>query len=216
MQNYFGSSGQDRNPLRTLTRRLASERQRSHKVVLRRGFERDASAQVALGNHAAVHVVGGKVQPLPHAPLEGVALAHLPVRSADQVAKKALLGWLSHRLTRPERFLGEQADGPNVPASHWRALFRQLAEGRIEPSDELVRAATAAYAGGAAPVTEGELVDDPIGCNFELRYTPDRAASSLATLASWADKLVSDVNAERSAGSSANSGDWSDREQRQA
>jgi hypothetical protein len=206
LQNYFGATDAlVANPLRRLTRRLSVERQQSRKVLLRRSFAADESAQVALGNHAAVRVAQGGAQPFPHALLEGVKLAHFPVRSAEQVAKKALLGWLSHRLTRPERFLGARANDKDVPASHWRDLFERLASGRLEVGDALLHEAIAAYAGSSntrsGTVAPEELVDDPIPVPFELRYASGRASSALATLAAWSDRLVTEVNAARSVNS---------------
>lgn len=198
MQNYFGAAlDVAGDPPRSLTRRLRHERAPAHKVVLSRAFLEDPAAQVALGNHAAVSVASGHVRPLPHVLLEGVLLAHFPVRSAEQVAKKAVLGWLAHRLTRPERFVDSTRG--HVPASHWRDLFAQLASGQ-RPIDESLRAeAIALYAGGGR-VEDRELVEDPLPVAYELRHSAGASLSPLAMLATWTDRLVSEMNAARDGG----------------
>jgi hypothetical protein len=166
--------------------------------VLHRSFASEANGQVSLGNHAAVRVADGRAEPLAHAAIQDVFLAHYPVRSPQQVARKALIGWLAHRLTMPERFLGDKASAANVPASHWRDIFERLANGTLEIDARLLERSIIAYAGGESPVAREELVEDPLPAPYALRYTaPSAAASALAALATWADQLVSDVNAGR-------------------
>jgi hypothetical protein len=198
LQNYFGArpGAMDANPARRLTRRMRNERAVSRKAVLRRTFATEEGAQVSLGNHAAVRVRNGAVEPFHHALLRGVALAHFPVRSPEQIARKALIGWLSHRLTVPERYLGAHAD---QAASHWREIFNGLARGSLTTDARLVEEAILAYADGAGartPIAPDELVDDPLESPYELRYGVQAAGSALATFAAWADHLVSDINAQ--------------------
>jgi hypothetical protein len=187
LQNYVaGSDGSDPQVLRRITRRLRQERAVSRKVVVRRGFEALPTGQISIGNHAALQVLEGEVKPLPHLPLEGVALAHVPVRSPRQVAQKALIGWLAMRLTRPERYA---RPGQAIPASHWRALFERLARG--DPVDEsFTREAIAAYVGG--PVDDAELVHDPVP-TVDVRYVESAEPSPLASLANWADQVVGEM-----------------------
>jgi hypothetical protein len=197
LQNYFGPQGasDNPNPVRRLTGRMREERGVARKVVLRRAFASQADAQVSLGNHAAVQSRDGRIEMLAHAPLQGAWLAHFPVRSPEQVARKALLGWLAHRLTRPELF---QGPGKDMPASHWHDMFMRLARGELVVDSLLVEEAIVAYAGGSAGkaqhVGPEELIDDPLACAYELRYTMLQAPSPLATLAAWTDQLVTDVN----------------------
>ena len=126
LQNYLaaGARADDPNPLRRVSRRLAVERSVSRKVVLRRAFADLAQGQVSIGNHAALEIRDGRALPLPHAPVPGLTLAHVPVRSPGQVAQKALVGWLAMRLTRPERLA---RPGQPLPASHWKSMFERLA-----------------------------------------------------------------------------------------
>jgi hypothetical protein len=197
LQNYFGPqrAGGDPNPVRRLTGRMREERGVTRKVVLRRAFANQADAQISLGNHAAVQLREGRVETLPHALLQGAWLAHFPVRSPEQIARKASIGWLAHRLTRPERF---QGSGKDIPASHWQDLFSRLARGELGVDSRLVGEAIRAYASGgdgkAPQVAPEELVHDPLECSYELRYGALQAPSPLATLAAWTDQLVTDVN----------------------
>lgn len=190
LQNYFGVGAEPEaaNPVQRLTRRMRLERSQPRKVVLRRDFAADVASRVSFGNHAAIRVAPGRVEPWPHQVLPDVHYAHFPVRSPEQLAKKALLGWLSFRLTQPPA--GDGRPGA-APSSHWRALFGRLAAGA--PLDEsFMREAVAAYAGGdtRTPVDEDELVEDPLGCGYALRYTEPRADPPLAALARWAEQLV--------------------------
>ena len=179
LQNYVGSTGAPGEPhvLRRVNRRLARERAVSRKVAIRRGFETLPTGQVSIGNHAVLQVLDGRPMPLPHVPLEGVAYAHVPVRSPQQVAQKALVGWLAMRLTRPERYV---APGQAGPASHWNALYERLARGDAVDGSFM---------------TEADLVEDPVETAAELRYADWAAAQPLAVLARWADQLVTEINA---------------------
>lgn len=201
LQNYVeaapGASGA--NPLRRITRRLAVERNTPHKVVLSRRFAQEEGWMVSLGNHAVARIEEGRPVAGPHALLQGVTLAHFPVRSPEQIAKKALLGWLSHRLSGFEARLPKDRKGP-VPISHWGAVFADLASGQAKVDDDLRRRAIALYVGarggaGGPPelVAEGELVDDPLPCSFDLRYAELAAPTPIAALASWADGLVTQL-----------------------
>jgi len=190
-QNYYGVGGdpQDVNPVRRLTRRLIDERRLARKIVVRRGFDADPQALVSMGNHAALRLVEGRPQPLAHAPVDGVTLAHFPVRSPEQIAKKALIGWLAYRMTQP----AAPAQGRGAPAWHWREIFRLISSGEVGVDGMLMDRAIGIVAGGESqtPVQSHELLDDPIDAPYTLRYTDAQAAAPLSALALWADALVS-------------------------
>ena len=197
LQNYLGlgAGAAEANPVRRLTRRMRSEREAMRKVVVPREVGAEEAALVTMGNHAAVRVdASGRPQPYPHRPLEGLSLAHFPVRSSEQIAKKVLVGWLSHRLTQPERY-GVSVDDPRAPASHWRRLFLDLAAGKSPADPSLFEQGVAASAGGGSPVRDDELVEDPLPAPYELRYTPAAAHQPLALLAKWTERLIQSVNA---------------------
>ena len=202
MRNYLAGPPGARdevNPALRLTWRPKVEARPPHKVIVARAFASDPNAQVSRGNHAVVTISDGKVQPFPHQLLLAASLAHFPIRSAEQVAKKALLGWLAHRLTKPERIHGASASA--VPASHWRDLFQGISEGRVGVDEGLLNEARAIYAGGQRldAGDEGAWVDDGIGAQYTLRHTPAVTPPALAALAAWADRLVTVAN-EKTAG----------------
>jgi len=197
VQNYVGrgNAPSDDNPARRLTRRLTCERAQPHKVVLPRRFATEADLHVSVGNHAVVRVADGRAEPIPHVVLPGVFLAHFPVRSADQVARKVLLGWLGHRLAMP-------ATGGEGLASHWRGLFDDLAAGSLV-DEALTRRAVAACLGGPIQadgkpreVSDDELMPDPMPTPYELRYSDGATLAPMAMLAAWANRLVSDIKSE--------------------
>jgi len=197
LQNYIGpasafdAAGGDANPVRRLTHRMRSERAQPHKAVVPRAFARDTTLHVSNGNHAAVRVAQGTAAPVRHVRLDGVTLAHFPVRAPAQVARKALLGWLSYRLGVPP--------GSGVQLnSHWRGIFQGLARGTLEMDAALVRRAVALYVGPgpdgvARDVDPAELVADPLPADYTLRYTDARGVAPLAALATWADQLVTEI-----------------------
>ena len=143
LRNYFPTSADspaERDPLRRFAWRLKSEVATARKVVLPAAFAGDPASQVSLGNHAAVRVrEQGTAEPWPHVMLEGPFLAHFPVRSPEQVAKKALLGWMGTRLWRPERYM---RPGQTTPAQHWGDLFARLRKGE-KPDFAFMREAMA-------------------------------------------------------------------------
>lgn len=194
MRNYVATSDDppELNPVARIVYRLREEMHPARKVVLRREFASAADQHVSLGNHAAVRVSHGKVEALPHARLAGAELAHFPLRGAAQVARKVLLGWLSHRLS-----VGESAPGS---ARHWRHVFEGLASGELEVGDALMRRASSWYFKGTAgevPIEPRDLVRDPLPVGYALRYTAPEATTPIAALATWAHQLVSDVIAAR-------------------
>lgn len=119
--------------------------------------------------------------------LEQVHLAHVPVRSAEQVAQKAIIGWLGTRLSQPERFA---AAGQTTPAAHWKSLFDRIAAGTAL-DEGFMREAIAAYVGG--PVCDADLVADavPVPEALRLRYTA-AGVTPYATIATWAGRMVAE------------------------
>jgi hypothetical protein len=133
------------------------------KAILGRWFATREDARLVAGNHAVI--VGNEVAA---APLGEVALAHYPVRSLEQLARKGAIGWLSQ--------LGKQAQTESTGIyTHWRALFERLKAGETL-RDEDVRTFVNSY---IPPASQGnELVRDPLPHRVALerhaalRHTP--------------------------------------------
>lgn len=130
--NYVPTA-QDRpspHPLMRLERRIRmspAEKLRLDyaKVAVGRWFESLPSARIQEGGHA---VFDGTRQ-VPAFQCHGVTLAHFPVRSEEQLAKKAVLGWLALLLR------GHEVEASEI-AAHWRALFARLKERGVLINDD--------------------------------------------------------------------------------
>ena len=91
------------------------------------------------------------------------ALAHLPVRSAEQIARKVTVGWLAHRAARRR-----DAD----LAFHWRELFEMFERAGL-PSSSGLQTIAANYGITRAhwlPMSDIALVEDPLPAGVPSRY----------------------------------------------
>jgi hypothetical protein len=148
-------------------RRRAREAHGLHKVVLTRAFAQSPVAVVGPGNHAVL--LAGPAQELARDPVRlarvppaVAALAHVPVRSAAQLATKIALGWRAH-------VAAARAD-PTL-AYHWSELYAELARGLPTPA----RLAEIACNYGVPmarwePVSAIPLVVDPLPADTPGRY----------------------------------------------
>jgi len=155
------------HPLAAARARRAREAHGLHKVVLTRAFADAPAAVVGSGNH--VVLLAGPAQDLARDPVRLArvppsiaALAHLPVRSATQLAAKIGLGWRAH-------LAAARAD-PTL-AYHWGELYAELARGL--PAPARLREIACNY---GVPMARWEpdaaiaLVDDPLPADTPLRY----------------------------------------------
>jgi hypothetical protein len=133
------------------------------KATIGRWFAAREDARLLEGNHAVM--VGEEVAAMP---LGQVAVAHYPVRSPEQLARKAAIGWLAQLAKHPE------FESTGI-ASHWRRIFERLKAGETL-RDEDVRAFVNSY---IPPASQGnELVRDPLPHRVAterhaaLRHTP--------------------------------------------
>jgi hypothetical protein len=140
--------------------RRAEERHGLHKVLLRRCFFDAPKAVVGPGNHTVLFdgpdqdLVAKPVQ-LALVPASVLAIAHLPVRSAEQLTRKILNGWAAH-----------QAAGhtDTTLAAHWRDLHGYLQNRAVILPDELLH--LAANYGlprvSWSPISATGLIHDPV------------------------------------------------------
>ncbi len=87
------------DPLRRIRHRRVGEPVPYWKAVMRRPALDDERFRFSEGNHRIFDPAGRE---LPWGPVEGVALAHFPVRSADQIRAKLCIGRMAERLS-PDR-----------------------------------------------------------------------------------------------------------------
>lgn len=173
----------DRMPLR-----LADEPRALRKVVLGRRLLSGSDWTLAPGNHGVVRMRGpGQAEPVQPLSLDSLRLAHLPIRSAGQLAQKAVLGWLAHRLA-----FGELALRSNVN-QHWRRVTDELAAGHTLDDAALLQAALALYADGGLDETQcrqpQRMVVDPLPTT-PLRHTAATEPDPFAALIQWTQGLV--------------------------
>jgi hypothetical protein len=176
------------HPFERMPLRLADEPRALRKVVLGRALLAGPDWTLAPGNHGVVRMRGlGQAEPVQPLPLDGLRLAHLPIRSAGQLAQKAVLGWLAHRLA-----FGELALRSNVN-QHWRRVTDELAAGRTLDADALLNATLALYADGGLDEAQARLpqraVADPLPSTI-LRYTAPDEPDPFAALIQWTQGLV--------------------------
>ena len=141
--------------LRT-ARRVVASRQPVYKAIVSRRFATSPTL-VAEGNHLVVRRVGAESYPkVQHASLapELCAIAHVPVRSAEQFAAKISVGWLACRT---------RADCADGVAFHWREAYARLRTGGLLAAEVLVRNACNYGLPEAdwQPASAIELRDDP-------------------------------------------------------
>jgi len=155
------------------------------KVVVPAHCARDGHFTMVQGNHALAD--RRTAQFIPAAPTEQLTLAHFPVRSASQLARKVLGGWPAH-VARPDR-------PTNDAAFQWQRAFEAItAAGRLteEQARELARDYALHQPGG-----EATLVHDPLSVSFELRYPVPAEPEPLVVLAETALRLAEELSDAR-------------------
>src|SRR5687767_13094009 len=165
-----------RHPLAQARERPRVEPVPAWKVVLSHRLASSGSWQLAHGNHGVSRPAADGTQVLVDArPIAGVALAHVPIRSPDQLVRKVMLGWFGHRL-----LLGREADTTPI-GWHWRELYKRFAAGHWPDRAELRALTVGTYvyqgdsvAGKSKPL---DLVVDPMPLPA-LSYTSAHAQSA--------------------------------------
>lgn len=183
-QSYVPTPADDpgeQNPVVRIRHRRARETSTLGKVAVPAVLAADPTLALAQGNH---FVLGDDAQPLPAADAHALTIAHYPVRSAAQLARKAFGGWLAE-LARVERRPGG--------AFQWKRTFDELAEGWEISPERLQELALAYSLRDPGDDPQPDLVEDPFPLHIELRYTESLTASPLAVLARTAEALVEEL-----------------------
>jgi hypothetical protein len=170
------------NPLRRICHRRRLEHDTwTRKVLVPRRWARDERYLLAQGNHVLLDRRTGEFLPTTWA--GDLALAHLPVRSADQLARKVLGGWPAH-VARPDR----APDG----AFQWKRVFDLVVAGERLDASELE--AIAFDYPTREPDPRQELILDPIPVAHELRYPLSREPTPIELLAQTAVELAEELS----------------------
>ncbi len=91
------------DPIQRLTHCRRVETPQFHKVVLRLDGSLDPRLVVAQGNHS---LRDGEGRPFPSVTLDALPLLHMPLRSANQLLAKGVVGWKANE-ARPKKKRGE-------------------------------------------------------------------------------------------------------------
>lgn len=130
------------------------------KVVIPYGALADPSVVVVEGSHGVAHLRAGGLVPLAHAVIPGAHLAHLPVRSEQQLRRKVSAGEAAIRRLRPEG---------SPMAWHWAELAARFQCERPLSSAALEDIALRYYAfaepaGPCQSLPAHRVARVPIGC----------------------------------------------------
>jgi hypothetical protein len=157
------------NVLERVQHRRAVELVQVRKVLVPRAIAADPAMRLEVGNHR-IRRGGRRGKRIKSVHVEGLHLAHFPVRSNEQLTAKVLLGW-------PARLASaEQTRNLNY---HLRSLFAKVLRGDELGPETLERVAATYAVPEAEEVEAGRcpMVHDPVlspGGPFELRHSDGR------------------------------------------
>ena len=165
------------NPFLRIVNRREQESPQYYKIAVPVNQMRLEPIVIATGSHKAQRAVTFK--PLLMAGLEGVTLAHFPVRTPEQLVRKVIAGWLA-----------TIAEGPGRPSRcfHWRDMYAQFIQKGVPNCDELERLAQC-YSGQ----TDGEnFVRSPlrVAHRSALRHSKNNNLPIFVTLARTAEEII--------------------------
>jgi Glycosyl transferase family 2 len=161
----------ERNPIQRITHRRSHEMPQFWKTTVPRALI--GKVKVVAGSHGLT----GTDSPKPRQ-IDGVALAHFPVRSREQLISKVLIGSWNIRLRR-RRNSGE--------AYQWRALADRILSGNVPDASEVYSVALMYAADVEVPLIADRLVSlRPV----QLCHTPDDSETLLNNLIAFAENCV--------------------------
>lgn len=181
-----GDDGADRNPATRIRHRLRSPHPNHRKVFFAARLLEGQDVYLADGNHRLLSRSGREI---PERASDRVFLAHYPVRSAEQLASKIVIGASARRLS-PE-FTGNQS-------RHWRSL---LAEGSV--ATDMPAALLSRIAMRYLDCKEDELVDEPIATSARsLRYVDLIRVNAFERLSAFVTAAFAEREARAASGAS--------------
>jgi hypothetical protein len=172
----------EQNPLRRIQFRPQHEAKVS-KIVLAPAFASDRTLLIDHGNHGLLRVgaAAGHLQ-LPSLPQ--LALAHYPVRTAEQLMNKTIIGYLAHLAA------GRPSIEEKRLATHWRRCYEEMIlDGSTRGMTE--HQLLAWFHGRQdTQVRSDRLICDPTPAPDALRYAHLMRTDAYATLARFAEALI--------------------------
>ena len=162
------------NPLRRLHfRREPEGPKKYYKVLVPISILGNGRFELHAGNHRLEDIERG--MGFSEKACDSLHLAHFPIRSADQITKKIVGGWLNVKAD-PSRLQDQ--------SFHWEQLFNRLCLGGNISDRELYEFALG-YSQPSTKLEDYQLVCEPVPVTFSLRYpihspTPLYAISQIA------------------------------------
>lgn len=166
---YLATRSDDKdepNPLKRITHRRDAEYPQYFKATIPRSMERPV--EIAAGSH--------KIEGRANRRQSRLKLAHFPVRSAEQIAAKALIGSWNLQLR-----VGGRSEG-----FQWREIAEKVAQAGLPSEEEMERISLMYAAKRQAPV-----VNDPVATNVSaLRYTAGSDNQFIPNIARYVRQLL--------------------------
>ncbi|MBP6564297.1 MAG: glycosyltransferase family 2 protein [Burkholderiales bacterium] len=181
----FASPASDILALLRGAKRLANERHPYHKAIVGRLLVADPNAMLASGNHFVAREQHGRSEDAPrHARVraEYAAIAHVPVRGADQVCTKVV----TKKLAR----IAARADWKPDAAS--QAAYDSIVAGRSLDAATLTEYAVnwSVRRSLWERASEVALVEDPFLAPIDVRFTPDTPAAPLPIALAAIERMI--------------------------
>ena len=184
-QNYFPMHAEDlakSHALRAIRYCRKDDPEPAYYKVMLRPLFLDNRASVFEGSHCVMMETEVSHMPAPMMELRAIRLAHFPVRSGFQMARKAHIGVLAKRLKSEGQALGLGA--------HWLGLREQVGNvDDVEIDFMRLRAVAFHYPQTFAAgneIDERVIAHQPIDCDFDLRYSHLMRANLEDILEKWA------------------------------
>ena len=167
--------GADSDPLKRLRFRRRTECPQFSKSILRPEGLVPGTLRVVTGNH---HILGPEGA-LPSTNLQGIALAHFPVRSASQLTTKSIVGWMAFLKWNPDARESQQG-------YQWRENFdRCLERGGLTDAEAIEQSAFYAQQIESVDWTN-DFVEDPMPFDYVRKYEGKPLVPVAAIARSWA------------------------------
>ena len=167
------------DPPRTIRWRRAIEQPLFYKSILRLdGAERP---DLVVGQGA--HRIWKNSKAIERKPLQGLHLAHFPIRSREQLTSKVIVGWAA--------CLRANLGATNL-SYQWRDNFESLVRGEIADSNTLAEASFRYTSKDTAPIDwQSRVVFDPAPFSYERKYSTGAFADPIAIIArAWQHQLT--------------------------
>jgi hypothetical protein len=171
-------------------RRVVEQRHGFPKVAVERHFASSANERIGKGAHAVERKQRGNEDEAATAEdfacsRQALAIAHVPIRSAQQFITKFASGWLG--LLASGSVVGQEA-------FHWREAYAHLRTGQPVTATELLTFAMnyGVFRNQWLAPEEIQLVDDPFLADISLRYTQARSQDPWPLVLTVAERLLAD------------------------